>query len=808
MDEKEVTKKREPRALTLTVKVNLEKAKGKELPEMAAYAFDRNGRFLASAPLPEGESAEVKLKLPPEMLGKRVKVLVGAPMKEARGEVPPWMDAMREKAEPREKGPTPRHLERRGAYGEFFRMEKTAEVLELTLPQDIWKKCLVCSCKVKGRLVKEVTLPDGTTEKLGVCGACVCIYEVDAYPQFIYKLAEADLYRIRDVLYEIVKERLPKFPPEPWPPEPWPPGPGPITGTPVPIPIPEPEAGEAMFDVLPRPEARQTNPQPFPVPGPEEAFALPGETQAALLPLFTAPSAVKIRDALIINEALVKVFLCHPVFDWLYSSYDMDFLTCTSTDSDGYFETTIYYWCPGDKPDLYFKAYQCIDGVLHAVYDPGLRCHTYWNYQCGTEVELAVTDPAARVCVPEPPVEPPPDVSRWVMPFKVGNVQLDRIKQPAPGDAASWAKRGLTDYGTLVDAPFGLSLGFRHGYSHNVPVKDLKHPNQLYYLYRWLYKKDDGVDEWHEFSEAIGRHYVDENLDAPLDPPKFPVYTLGPKSASVAGESVQLYEFKPEAPPDSTFPNGQTYWPDDDWFGDIYTGILRSHALPGGVDAAAGKYKLKLEIYAKTGATVNRLVPGPATFQFIVPTGVESDGTVTARKANHDGGNPDYDPAIRIEIEDDGFVFYLHVDNRVCSAVIDAPTIDGVAADAECGFLRYQTPNDPVRIAFHATHPDNFATFVFTITRSATEINKAAGEVAGNPVGDYAGDGAGNFTHDFPASALLGVCAEAAFAEVLRVYAKATNGWRRLYEYDAFDVRAFALAKKKGAKGEGAAETE
>jgi hypothetical protein len=62
----------------------------------------------------------------------------------------------------------------------------------------------------------------------------------------------------------------------------------------------------------------------------------------------------------------------------------------------------------------------------------------------------------------------------------------------------------------------------------------------------------------------------------------------------------------------------------------------------------------------------------------------------------------------------------------------------------------------------------------------------------------YTGDGNGNFQHDFPIGRLLGPCAEAAFAEILNVDAKATNGWRRLDEYDADAVRAFALAPEVG----------
>jgi len=452
------------------------------------------------------------------------------------------------------------------------------------------------------------------------------------------------------------------------------------------------------------------------------------------------------------------------------------------TDEQGRFETTIWYPCGGDKPDLYFKAVQCIDAVLHTLYDPGVACHTYWDYACGSEVVLEVTDPAARTCVPPDPVDPPPGVSLWVMPYMVGGIRLDQIK---PKWQKNWiwhamdadpTKRGLTDYGGILDAPFGGWLGFRHGYSGAIPIAG---PNKPFY-YRWLHKKE-GETEWHEFSETVVRHYVEE---LPSKLPTFPAFTLGPHPKN----GMHLYNFKPHDPPAPSDPAGHTSWPIDDWFGDIYTGFLNSPNLPGGVDASASTYKIKLEIYDEDG---NRVAPGPGTFQFIVPIGLKADGvTIDARLPNT---NLSAGP---VEIEDDGFVFYLHVDNRKCSAVIDAPTIGGVSAGDLCGFLRY-TPGDQVRIAFHALHPANFATFYFQITRGATPVSNAGGEVAANPAGVYTGDGNGNFEkNDFSTGALLGPCAEAAFAENLWVYAKATDGWRRLEEYDAYAVRAFALAAK------------
>jgi hypothetical protein len=41
---------------------------------------------------------------------------------------------------------------------------------------------------------------------------------------------------------------------------------------------------------------------------------------------------------------------------------------------------------------------------------------------------------------------------------------------------------------------------------------------------------------------------------------------------------------------------------------------------------------------------------------------------------------------------------------------------------------------------------------------------------------------------------LLGGCVVAGFAEHLEVSATATNGWRRLWEYDAEEIRAFVLS--------------
>ncbi len=354
----------------------------------------------------------------------------------------------------------------------------------------------------------------------------------------------------------------------------------------------------------------------------------------------------------------------------------------------------------------------------------------------------------------EEEIQPPQNVTGlWVMPWGVGGTRLDRIKSS-----------GLVDYAGITDAPFGWRLGLRHGYDNAIPNNTVKY-------YRWLYRKA-GTAEWTELVEAVKVHYVKEE-DGDVT---FPAYTLGPKG--IAGRN--LYEFRPHNPP--TEPGATTYWPDTDWFGDIYSGFFDTRTLPD------GEYRLKLECY-KADGTLAR--PG-VDFQFIVPTGTTADGTITTALA----------PAGRVF--GGGYVFALHVDNSHCGASIDPPRLGDGTLTGQCGFLLYdpgvaETQNAArCDISFHATHPSNFATFRFRVIRGSMEAESASGEVNATTASPFSGDGNGNFENSFTRSQLLGPdCPEkAAFSLNLHVRAKATNGWSRLQRYDAHDVRAFAIAPR------------
>ena len=756
-------KQRKDRFLYLTLDIHLEDTCDEQLPSPVAYVYSTTGRLLARANAPADDEGKVTLELPEEYAGRSVRVLLGPRLvthDAEDGAIPAWMEASLREAGELPDQPARSVLKRLGAVERTVRLAEQQNVARWEVYPVDWRRWLTCHCVVRGRLVKQVPLPDGTVQDWGVCHACVQIYDVDAFPYIIARLADPDIYRMRDDLMRLIRE-LP-LPPEPhWPDPPTPPQPGP----------PPPMKARAADDL-----ARV------------ESAAAPGLETIAL-----AASARQLRQVFIAEADWLIPIFCG--WRWFMRWFSKDLLTCVVTDDRGYFETTITYPCFGDHPDLYFRAVQWIGGSFHILYDPGMRCHTHWNYECGTEVVLVTNDPAARVCAPPDIVDPPPGVGTYVLINRIGGVLIDTIG----GD-------GLVGYDfvdggghvTATGAPFGGTLGLRASHSPNIPTSQLKY-------YRWQYNKDGDVDSsgdpiWHDFDSPpalpVGRNYADYDLTQPLVPPTFPVFQLGPDS--LAGKI--LYKFRPHQwELQATAPPNHLYqWPAEAVGNDIYSGKLNSRDLPGGPAGALGMYWFRLQVYNSAG---NLVAPGATTFHFIV--------LETAAGASR--------LALPGELQDGGFVFGLHIDNRHCEAVIDAPSIGGVGADPNCGFLRFEA-GDSVTLDFHALQPHTSfaapptdrATFRFWIRRGANVIKRAQPDPM-NPVihmetatasaGVWTGDHHGNFHAAFPPGDLLGTCKQAAFAEVLRVRAKATNGWRRLNEYDAGDEWAFALTANTSGTG-------
>ena len=726
-----------------TVNAQFEGVTDKERPtDSAVYAFDAKGNFLASAPL--DAKGQAQLALATESTGQAVRLFIGPRLE-------------------KDVKPTPALLQRYGALEDRRLLNPTsAAKVQLTIPSPIWKRWPFCFCVVRGRVVKRQPQPDGSTRDLPVCNTRVTICEVDMLPNIILRLPDPVAFRLRDELVREITRPLPVLRPIP-----------PIPPLPDPPPILRLSPGTA--GIAGGGLKASTTPQPDVLAG--AAANLPTfdvKTLMSVRALASTVSVAELRPRLADLHLIIRPFLC--LWDWLHPFFAtrVDCLRTVPVNENGQFQTILTYLCAGDKPDLYFKVEQLQGGVWKTIYAPSVACHTHWNFNCGSEVTIVITDPSAIACVPQDPVVT--GETTWVMPYAVGGSPITGSPTPAPAAASNgWVRTdGFTNYGGITDAPFGSLLGFRMGYSNNITG------SATIKFFRWSYRKV-GTAEWSQMNLPVSRHYVKTVPGAPNPIISFPTYQLGPRTI---GTQQNLYEFKPAAPPAPAPPDPPlttTAWPIDNWFDDIYAAFLDTLSLPGMRQESAGQYQIKLEVFGPDGALLSPTGP----FRFIVPSSIDSNNTVNTR------------PATPGEIDGSGFVFNLQIDNNVCEAAI-YPTSIGTSAVADgCGFLRYTPGVGQFTLAFTARHPNNRAYFDFSVVRGMTGVAAASvsnAEVGAN-AGPYTRDANSRFSHPFNQPELLEGCVNAAFAESLGVYAKVTNGWGRIGTgYDRSALAAFALA--------------
>jgi hypothetical protein len=730
-----------------------------KLESLHVALFDRNGRAVASANLkvaPKGAVlvAEGSIEATDSQLQSGR--LVVAPTVGAAGDTP----LTRERLE-----------KQFGGFTAPLQIDIRNPKLELKIPRPYWVDWpLLCACWIRGRLVKRVQLPGGQIVDLPVCHSRVKICEVDRWRLIIDRLPWIDILRLRDDLLALVERRLPI--PEPGP-----------------DPFPHPIFGDAMA-VRPAAMLRSAR---LPAEAQQRiGVASDVHLQANMLSDVAHPALEaslrlsQLSDVTLRADLLKNVELWRPYFCWLpwlepWFVYTKQCFGPIETDEQGRFSFLYIHRCNGDQPDIYISAEQLLGGSWTTIHAPPVRCHTIWNYHCGDEIIVVVHDPRAQPCIPDVPTETPPGVDRWVMPMAIGATWVRGTGAIGP-TLDGWVRPdGMTNYGGIVDAPFGGTLGFRQ--QHSLSIPNVGANGQFYYV--WSHRRGTS-GSWTKMIAPVSRTYV---RDVPGPGVQFPAVQLGPQPG-------ELFRFKPALfnPADwgvSTAgdPAGtQYYWPVDNSIGDIYASRWTT---PGADNAAtaptlADNYQVKLEVFDSLG---NLVTPSATTFTFVVPETFVGD-TLNTRVA------------LPTEMDGAGFVFTVLVDNSRCSASIAPPTLStGVGVD-DCGFLRY-APGTTLTLAFDATHPHNRATFSFNLIRGTYAVSAAStsGEVSALVSGAYSGSGNGNFSHAFPVATLLGplpghpgTCENAAFAADLDLDAKATDGNNRLWIYDASFLRAFALA--------------
>jgi hypothetical protein len=730
----------------------LDRQKGDEAPKLEAYAFTAGGTLLDRTSI--GERA-ASLSVPARADAQSVRIVVGPPVDAEHGE------ALAE-------------LLRRGANEQFVRLEPRGEALKVEFPiaRPIWS-CWFRRCLVRGTLLKRVT-SGGVPIDMPVCGAEVEIYEVDPLIILIPKIPIDWIKRLR----EIVRIPVPPIPPPP-PEGPFrPPLPGPD-----PSPIDALLAESARFaetaapagDFVTRTELAQvaeerfrereggaeqvertlelTSEEPH-APDREEAMAaIRGLAASSEIQAAAAHGLEPFRDALIKNPVRVRPLLCA-----LFPRFvTMQLVGTATTDDCGHFQTSFWIGCTSDVPDLYFIAYQRIGFLRIPIYKPQpVACHTWWDYPCGTEVTLYTNSPFAHTC---PPCRPVVADRYWVLVMAIGNHPLSRIHGTGAALTTTSTNVGLTDGG----APFGGLIRLRVEFD-NALRDDL---NVRYYRVSW--KRAGLGGSYVALDGEVHRHYAHKvGTSLVLE-----AYPLGPH---VVGGQAALFEIPPALPP-----IGQWSLPDaveDTTSAKFPTG---GSVAPYGLvpPADAGIYKLRLELFDAGGAPEDI---GALGIHYVVPTSTDLNSTIFTTEAAALGLVPG--PPVD---SGNAFVMRLHVDNNPTFAQIDAPLLNGSVAANNCGVLNY-ADGDTVTLAYTGSHPNGFATRDFWLRRGVTDLSVSPLTVIGQPVG------AGSYSASPSVSSLLGMnCPVAGFAEELRVWGTATDGWSR-QGYDAHDLRAFVLA--------------
>lgn len=737
---------------------------------LVAHVFDANGELLETAKV---KSKKLALKTPESLL-RRGRIFLAPEVEGLEGEAL-----------------TPSRLERLGAYEPVL---VTDEGLtdRIRIPGDLLSIWPFCFCWVRGRVVRS---SDGRP----VCDARVHVCEVDRVPWWILRLPELDLLRLRDDLLRVLRK-----PPIP---------------KPLPIPDPPPylrplfrfEGGVPGTKLNPQPEPPSAfeapgstvgfNPQPEPpgrfVDTPMEGRAverssreirLSPELETRLL----SPSTSTVRDALVENWQLIVPWFC--LWPWWWWRFRCDEVAVRTTDSQGRFEALVFYPCSGDKPDLYFWVEYDFGSGFETIYRPPIACNTRWDYACGTEVTLHVSDPRVPGCGGEGDLP-----GCQVVIKSIGRTIAVRELQTA---AAGAGKEGLTTSGQ----PLGGTLEFRVDFSRTCLIEDKNIP-----YYRWSYRRLSGPDgitpdpgAWTPMTRDVYRHYKVGTSYPSM--PMGPLPTTGPDPAPLP----DLFRIRPADPP-----VGSTGWEVWDEHIDLATAYFATAGLSGAPtsgpsgnapapdDTSAGRYEVKLELFDEGGNLVNWTAKGidlriPQQNAPFPPDTITTE-PVPSYNRILDGGDTV------------GFRMVLRIDNNRCFADIH-PVAGDVPPDPQCGFNEYGSLSDDVRLSFVARHPNHFAHYFF-VTRRATgpDIGSAsssgiAGEAGTNGFLYLGGFG---YQKDVSVGTLLSEgasgdpCEQAAFSERLHVRPMVTNGYTILWGYRHDDVAAFALAKPCECPGQG-----
>ncbi|WAC02469.1 hypothetical protein N7U66_01795 [Lacinutrix neustonica] len=362
------------------------------------------------------------------------------------------------------------------AYEPILSTIKSGTVEIQPIPESLSQFWLYCKCRVTGKLSKWFN-SGFVWENKAVCNAGVHICEIDHLRFWIHRIPDHIIAKIPDA---ILKPELIK---------------------PVPRPFPDPPPFERLdpavvgqtqavniFDTKSAKMKRQEITAQLPKLGSEIKQQL------------ASGNLNTIRESIVNNYTLFHPWFCLWPWWWPYF-YRCKELAVVKTDANGRFDTSITYSCFGDKPDIYIRVEYFINGEWTTVYKPPIPCHTYWNYACGTNINITITDPRVPGdCCCNCPIGGDLVFLRTISHHtSVRHIQQTDHFQSPPNQATAYNRIGLTDAGATGDPgilesvvgdykrPFGGKPSFYMGFGSDLP-------NTGIYHYRWSYRQLRSAD--------------------------------------------------------------------------------------------------------------------------------------------------------------------------------------------------------------------------------------------------------------------------------------------------------------------------
>jgi hypothetical protein len=511
---------------------------------------------------------------------------------------------------------------------------------------------------------------------------------------------------------------------------------------------------------------------------------LPADIETQLL----SATPDTIQEIVRTHSAILYPYFCAwPIFwPWFYRVVEQEVVY---TDCNGHFDGWLVSVGVPAVENVYVWAEASIGGCWVTIYNPPFPCHTYWNYACGTDIDITLNNPAIPPCNCGATVV---DGSVWFTAVGqygiASNIQQDETSLYA-GEIPTVGCTNLIDRHSNQLCPFGSTLNLFLAFGNTLPA--------THYRWSWSYLLDSALKPISAATSNVITGAVQRNYLWPLSDGSYETGSIPLLDTDAGGNIAYLV------------PNYDvTSYPGVPAEAEWVSFNFQSASLDSTKIANGYVIQLNLELLNKNAAGLFEVASVPvSTFQISVDTNPATayGGSVPAPYTSSGSGNNylTLDPAkpgnaLSLSLK-------VRVDNSAVTADIrQAWLLDGSGVplpgggSGPCGFIQFTALSQNVLLSFIASEPFNFATFSYNVTKgdSGASVVGAGGYVF-ESVPPFTLSG-GVFSDTPSVTSLLGTCPQAAFAESLSVASLATDGTGALWEsgglpYYADETNAFAL---------------